>query len=178
MVLHELGVAAHLRRGLYQTGAFAAAWGWSLAYYAAAHVLHGESPLASQLGLGIVAATRGNSSDRDGDDGYSSLASGLTLFFGLLASYAVACGLAAALLTRLRAAPRGAMNPSAGRRGAATASIVAFLPSPVFSAALGAYLARFTAGGRLGMVLRDVLATYVSTHKTQRVWCVLLSCRL
>jgi hypothetical protein len=128
----------HLRNAVFQTGAFTAAWSVALVYYAVSHVLNGESPLATQIGLGL---------HRPG-------------LLGLIFQYVLACGGAAALLMRLRAESTHALSARARRRLVAAKTAVAFLPSPVFSQCLRAYLANFKSGGRLGQVLRDVVVTW------------------
>ena len=123
----ELGLEQHLRKLLFQTGAFTTAWSWVLVYYGTWHLLAGESPLQGQAGLGAHA-------EREG-------------MLLLLAPYLAVCASAAVLLTQLKAAP----GPMTG----AIVAAVEFFPSPIFTATLLAFLGRFSSGFALREDLGD-----------------------
>ena len=117
------GLEEHLRKLLFQTGAFTTAWSWVLVYYGTWHLLAGESPLQGQAGLGAHA-------EREG-------------MLLLLAPYLAVCASAAVLLTQLKAAP----GPMTG----AIVAAVEFFPSPIFTATLLAFLGRFSSGFALSI---------------------------
>eukprot|EP00629_Pelagomonadales_sp_RCC1024_P008609 CAMPEP_0119291296 /NCGR_PEP_ID=MMETSP1329-20130426/42217_1 /TAXON_ID=114041 /ORGANISM="Genus nov. species nov., Strain RCC1024" /LENGTH=418 /DNA_ID=CAMNT_0007292125 /DNA_START=194 /DNA_END=1446 /DNA_ORIENTATION=+ len=124
-------VYPQMLKACWSCGTFSIAFAWATVFYAVFHAAHGQSPLDQQIGL----------------PHYD--------LWTLVAIYLLACLGAGLASQKLRAVD------ATKKYHVVLAEAVDFLPSPVFSGCLMAYLTRFEAGGKIGNALRDLLASWL-----------------
>ena len=147
--LHD--VLPHLRQTLFMTGSFCIAWSWDLVLYGASHSWYGENPMRDQIGFGGTSSSGGSAKQR-----YLVVLIPLYLSIVMLAALA-------SYYTKQRYSQK--------LWCAAALVAIEFLPAPIFSGMVMAYLGQFKSQlgeiGQLGMNLGATAFAALLVHLVQ-----------